>query len=70
MATVVLNIAVQLSVEYEKRNIEISLAGIIKTKGDLTIKYAKDLNQTGSGFVDILSCPTGITMSGTTIITT
>jgi len=32
MATVVLNIAVELSIEYDKRNIEISLTNIIKTK--------------------------------------
>ncbi len=70
MATVVLNIAVQLSIEYENRNIEISLASVINTKWDLTMKYAKDLNSTGSGFADILSCPTGITMSGTTVMST
>lgn len=64
MATVVLNIAIELSVEYEKKNIELSLRGIIKTKSDLTMKYARDTNDTGSGFVDILSCPTSITMDG------
>lgn len=67
MATVVLNIAVQLSVEYDNRNIEVSMASIIKTKGDLSIKYSNDLNATWSGYVDILSCPTGITMSWTTV---
>jgi len=70
MATVVLNIAVQLSVEYDNRNIELSLAWIIKTKWDLSIKYSNELNSSGSGFTDILSCPTGITMSGSTLLTT
>lgn len=70
MATVVLNIAVQLSVEYDKRNIEVSLASIIKTKWDLAIKYAKWRNTSGSWFTDIISCPTGITMSGNTLQTT
>lgn len=70
MATVVLNIAVQLSVEYDNRNIEVSMTSIIKTKWDLAMKYARELNSTGSGFTDILSCPTGITMSWSTLRTT
>lgn len=69
MATVVLNIAVQLSVEYDNRNIEVTMSSIIKTKWDLAMKYARDLNMTGSGFVDILSCPTWITLSGSTLTT-
>ncbi len=70
MATVVLNIAVQLSVEYEKRNIEISLANVIKTKWDLSMKYARDTNNTWSWFMDNVSCPNNITMSWTTLRTT
>ena len=69
MATVVLNIAMQLSSEYETRNIELSLRNIIQGKADLAIKYAKDTNNTGSGFVDIIGCPTSVTMSGTTFST-
>jgi hypothetical protein len=46
MATVVLNVATELSVEYDKRNIEISLMNIIETKGDLSIKYSRELNNT------------------------
>ena len=69
MATVVLNIAVQLSVEYDNRNIEVTMSSIIKTKWDLAMKYARDLNMSGSGFIDILSCPTGITLSGSTLTT-
>lgn len=69
MATVVLNIAMQLSSEYEIRNIELSLRNIIQAKGDLAIKYARDTNNTGSGFVDIIGCPTSVTMSGSTFAT-
>lgn len=65
MATVVLNIAVELSLEYDTRNIELSLIGAVRSKGDLTMKYARDTNNTGSGFVDVIGCPTSITMSGT-----
>lgn len=67
MATVVLNVAVELSVEYDKRNIEISLMNIIETKWDLAMKYSRELNSTGSGFVDVVSCPDSISMSGTTV---
>lgn len=65
MATVVLNIAVELSLEYDTRNIELSLIGAVRSKWDLTMKYARDTNNTGSGFVDLIGCPTSITMSGT-----
>jgi hypothetical protein len=63
MATVVLNVATELSIEYNNRNIEISLMNIIETKGDLSMKYAKELNNTGSGFVDLISCPDNMSMS-------
>lgn len=65
MATVVLNIAMQLSSEYETRNIELSLRNIIQGKADLAIKYARYLNTDGSGFVDNIGCPIGLSMSGT-----
>lgn len=70
MATVVLNIAVQLSVEFKNRNIEISLTNLIEAKWDLAMKHARTVNATGSGFSDILSCPQWITMSGSSIRTT
>ena len=66
MATVVLNVATELSIEYDTRNIEISLMNMIETKWDLSMKYAQELNDTGSWFIDIIWCPTNITMSGTT----
>jgi hypothetical protein len=64
MATVVLNVATELSVEYKNRNIEISLQGTITTKSELAMKYARDTNNTGSWFVDVISCPTSVTMDG------
>jgi hypothetical protein len=67
MATVVLNVAVQLSTEYDLRNIDLSLNSIIKSKSDLTYKYAKELNSNGSWFVDIVSCPNNYVMSGSTV---
>lgn len=70
MATVVLNIATELSSEYDNRNIEVSLLNVIQTKGDLTMKYARELNNTGSWFVDIVECPTSVTMSWSTAKTT
>jgi hypothetical protein len=70
MATVVLNVATELSVEYDKRNIEISLMNIIETKGDLSIKYSRELNNTWSGFIDDISCPDNISMSWSTVLDT
>jgi hypothetical protein len=32
------------------------------------MKYTRELNQTGSGFVDLISCPTNISMSGATTL--
>ena len=70
MATVILNVAAELSSEYEIRNIEVSLINIIQTKSDLAMKYARTTNTNGSGFIDNVGCPNGFTMSGATQITT
>ena len=70
MATVVLNVAIELSTEYEIRTLEVSLINTIQTKSDLAVKYARDLNETGSGYVDAIGCPDDITMSGATFRTT
>ena len=70
MATVVLNVAIELSSEYEIRLVEVSLINTIQTKSDLALKYARDLNETGSGYIDIIGCPDNITMSGATFRTT
>ena len=70
MATVILNVAAELSSEYEIRNIEVSLINVIQTKSDLAMKYARTTNTNGSGFIDNVGCPSGFTMSGATQITT
>ncbi len=70
MATVVLNVATELSIEYDIRNIEISLMNTIQTKWDLAMKYARELNKTSTGFIDDIGCPTNITMSWSTARTT
>ncbi len=70
MATVVLNVATELSLEYKIRNIEISLMDTIQTKWELAMKYARELNNTWSGFIDTIGCPTNFTMSGTVFRTT
>ena len=66
MATVVLNVATELSIEYDTRIIEISLINTIQTKGDLATKYARELNDSWSWFIDVIGCPTSVTMSGST----
>ena len=66
MATVVLNVAVELDTQYEESRIENSLVGSIQSKSDLAMKYVRERNNSGSGFIDNLSCPDGITMSGST----
>lgn len=68
MATVVLNIATELSIEYDIRNIEVSLVNMIQTKGDLAMKYAEELNKTGSWFLDNIGCPTNFNMSWSTAV--
>lgn len=70
MATVILNVAAELSNEYEVRNIEVSLINMVQTKSDLTMKYARNVNSNGSWFIDNVGCPSSFTMSGTTQRTT
>jgi len=70
MATVVLNVAVELSARYDERIIETSLLWTIDTKWDLAMKLARETNDSGGGFVDIISCPTNIVMSWSTVRTT
>lgn len=69
MATVILNVASELSNQFEVRNIETGLINMIQTKSDLTMKYARNLNENGNGFTDTISCPLSVTMSGATQVT-
>lgn len=66
MATVILNVAAELSSEYEIRNIEVSLINTIQTKSDLAMKYSTSVNSNGSGFIDTVWCPDSVDMIGTT----
>lgn len=70
MATVVLNVAVELSSRYDESKLEAALVSNMKTKWDLAMKYARELNTSGSWFVDNISCPQNITLSGSTLRTT
>jgi len=70
MATVVLNIAVQLSVDFQARDIEISLWETVRDKWNISMQYVNTMNNSGSWFLDEISCPTWITMSGAILRTT
>jgi len=70
MATVVLNVAVELSSRYELSKLENSLISSIKTKWDLSMKYTREMNNDGGWFVDAISCPQNIIMSWSTLRTT
>jgi len=43
---------------------------LISTKGDLAMKYAREVNKNGSWFIDVISCPTNITLSWSSVRTT
>jgi len=64
MAMVIFNIAATLSANSDSQNISSRLSRGVLGKWDLAIKYSKRLNSNGSGFIDDISCPTSITMSG------
>lgn len=66
MAVVILNIGNEIFNNVEYQNIIRNLSWNIAYKQKLAFKYLKSLNGNGSGEVDNISCPTLITMSGTT----
>jgi hypothetical protein len=67
MAVLVLSIASILESNIQTQNIIRALSSNIVSKAKLSMKYADILNRNGSGFVDILGCPTSVSMSGATI---
>ncbi len=67
MATVILNVAIQLSIEYDIRNLETSLRANTNSKSELSFKYMNEVNSNWGGFIDKLWCPTNITMSGSSL---
>ncbi len=63
---VVLNVAANFSLEYERQKLSVSMNNIMKYKSDIIIKLEKERNTSGSGFIDTLSCPKNITLSWAT----
>nr|MDD3720759.1 hypothetical protein [Candidatus Gracilibacteria bacterium] len=70
MAMATLNNINLLSNNTSYQDLERELYGKIKNKGDIFIKYQQILNKDGTGFIDNISCPNNITMSGTTSMVT
>jgi hypothetical protein len=70
MASAVLNVSVELSSQYEINKLEDSLSLNMREKSDVSMKYARLMNHDGNGFIDNISCPQDITMSGSTMRTT
>lgn len=54
----------------ESWNIDKKLSNNILEKWALYAKYAKTLNSNGNGIVDDIGCPTQVTMSGDTVLST
>lgn len=69
MAAVILNVAVNLSNEYDVHIIELGISGIIESKGDASIKYSKETNSWGSGFIDNIECPQDISFTESSVLT-
>lgn len=70
MAVVVLNNTFVLEMNYKYQEHNKLLSDNIKTKASLAAKYSWYVNSNGSGFIDNLSCPDSLTMSGMTMKTT
>ena len=64
MAVVVLNNTFILESNYKYQENNKLLSDSIKSKAKLSIKYSNYLNSNGSGFIDNISCPDSVTMSG------
>lgn len=69
LAVIVLNNASILSGNRQVENFSTKMNNNIAYKAWLNLKFHKSLNTNGSGFVDIIWCPTNITMSGVTMDT-
>jgi len=67
MAIVMLNNSSILSNNREVEALETKLTSALKYKTSLNVKYHRSLNSNGSGFIDVVSCPSAghFTMSGT-----
>jgi hypothetical protein len=70
MGLVILNLSIEIFNNNEYQNIIRKLSNNITYKANLAFKYSKLLNANGSGYTDLISCPTSVTMSGTTLAST
>lgn len=76
MAVVVINVAATFSLEYQRQKLNTSFSNILKYKSAITVKYERDLNESSSrnaswiSFIDTLSCPKNISLSGATLSAT
>ncbi len=66
MATIILSSSVTLSLNHDYVNVKSKLSRVINDDARIIFKLAKDLNSNGSWFIDNLSCPQNISMSGST----
>lgn len=70
MAMVILNNTFVLQNEYNYNKIKTQLGASALSKWELMIKYANFLNTNGNWFIDNVSCPSSVTMSGSVHRTT
>lgn len=67
MGLVILNLSIDIFNNNEYQNIIRKLSNNISYKANLAFKYSKILNSNGSGYIDVLSCPSSVTMSWNTL---
>jgi len=66
MATILLSTSVTLSLNNTYVNVKSKLSRVSSDDARVIFKLAKTLNSNGGGFTDNLSCPTSVSMSGST----
>lgn len=69
LAVIVLNNASILSNNRQVENFSTKMNNNIAYKAGINLKFHKKLNSNGSSFIDAVSCPENITMSGVTLDT-
>ncbi|MCH8519025.1 hypothetical protein LAT59_04670 [Candidatus Gracilibacteria bacterium] len=66
MALGTLNLAQKLEADYAVRQLDMFFSDTIKSKSNILLKYGKNLNNSGGGFIDNIGCPQNISFSGST----
>ncbi|MFA5917263.1 MAG: hypothetical protein WC850_03475 [Candidatus Gracilibacteria bacterium] len=69
LSIIVLNNSIKLENTLNYQTIKSELSKKIKEKGAIMAAYDMLVNSDGSGFIDNISCPDNVTMSGETILT-